>query len=80
LIGVLLGAFYLLHIAAFFLTANWFIGLTWTISLTAVIAMRVKKEESMMIDKFGDKYRLYMERTGRFLPNITINNQVNRKR
>ena len=61
-------AFYVLHVAVFFLTANWFLGLTWIIGLTALIFVRVKKEEAMMIEKFGDKYRLYIRNTGRFLP------------
>jgi protein-S-isoprenylcysteine O-methyltransferase Ste14 len=61
-------AFYLLHIAAFLLTANWFIGVTWTAGLTAIIFLRIDREEKMMLQIFGDKYRLYMARTGRFLP------------
>jgi protein-S-isoprenylcysteine O-methyltransferase Ste14 len=61
-------AFYLLHITAFLLTANWFIGVTWTAGLTAIIFLRIDREEKMMLQIFGDKYRLYMARTGRFLP------------
>jgi len=30
----------------------------------------MKREESMMIDQFGEKYRIYMESTGRFLPRL----------
>jgi protein-S-isoprenylcysteine O-methyltransferase Ste14 len=61
-------AFYLLHIAAFLLTANWFIGLTWTIGLTLVIFSRVRREEEMMLQVFGDRYFAYMQQTGRFMP------------
>ena len=63
-------AFYVLHIAVFFLTANWFIGLTWLAGLTIIIVLRVKREEAMLLARFGDKYNSYMERTGRFLPHI----------
>ena len=28
------------------------------------------KEEKLMIDQFGDEYRDYMKRTGRFLPRL----------
>ena len=63
-------AFYLLHLAVFFLTANWFIGVTWLAGLTAIILLRVKREEAMLLDKFGDEYRSYMEHTGRFTPNF----------
>jgi protein-S-isoprenylcysteine O-methyltransferase Ste14 len=29
---------------------------------------RVPKEEQMMIEAFGDEYKAYMQRTGRFFP------------
>ncbi|MDD4877023.1 MAG: isoprenylcysteine carboxylmethyltransferase family protein [Dehalococcoidales bacterium] len=61
-------AFYLLHLAVFFLTANWFIGVTWLVGLTVIILLRVKREEAMLLAKFGNKYSAYMERTGRFVP------------
>ncbi len=61
-------AFYILHIAAFFLTASWFIGITWITGLTLIVIIRVRREESMMIQRFGDDYRTYMKRTGRFFP------------
>ena len=61
-------AFYLLHIAAFLITANWFIGLTWIAGLTVIIFLRIDREEKMMLEIFGDRYRAYMQRTGRFLP------------
>jgi protein-S-isoprenylcysteine O-methyltransferase Ste14 len=65
--------FYLLHIAAFLLTSNWFIGMTWTIGLTIVIALRIQREELMMMERFGDRYRLYMENTSRFIPSLRLN-------
>jgi protein-S-isoprenylcysteine O-methyltransferase Ste14 len=61
-------AFYLLHIAAFLITANWFIGVTWISGLTVIIFLRIKREEKMMLEIFGSRYRSYMQRTGRFLP------------
>jgi protein-S-isoprenylcysteine O-methyltransferase Ste14 len=65
-------AFYALHIAAFLLTDNWFIGLTWILGLTAIILLRIDREEKMMLDRFGDDYAAYMKRTGRFLPAFKI--------
>jgi len=32
------------------------------------LLLRIPKEEGMMIEKFGDEYRTYMQTTGRFLP------------
>lgn len=61
-------AFYVLHLAVFFLTANWFIGVTWLAGLTITIALRMKREEAMLLTKFGEQYRAYMENTGRFVP------------
>jgi len=46
---------------------NWFIAL---LGLLAFIGMacRTPKEEANLIEKFGDEYREYMKRTGRFFP------------
>jgi protein-S-isoprenylcysteine O-methyltransferase Ste14 len=63
-------AFYLLHIAVFLLTANWFIGVTWLAGLTIIIFIRVQREEMMLRTRFGNQYSLYIERTGRFIPRI----------
>lgn len=49
------------------LTANWFIALTGLIALTLLVA-RTPVEERQLIEKFGDQYRQYMKRTGRFFP------------
>ena len=35
-----------------------------------LMAIRTPKEEASLIEKFGDEYREYMKRTGRFLPKI----------
>ena len=35
-----------------------------------LMAIRTPKEEANLIAKFGDEYREYMKRTGRFLPKI----------
>lgn len=33
-----------------------------------LILLRIPKEEQMLLNQFGDKYRAYMKRTGRLLP------------
>ena len=54
-------------IALALLTANWiFVGLA-VLSIAGTIA-RVPKEEQMMLEAFGDEYRTYMQRTGRYFP------------
>ena len=52
------------------LTANWLIGLSSLIVL-ALLAVRTPKEEQMLIERFGQQYRDYMARTGRFFPRMS---------
>ena len=48
---------------------NWFIA-TLGILTFILMAIRTPKEEANLIEKFGDEYREYMKRTGRFLPKL----------
>ncbi|MGH7381275.1 MAG: isoprenylcysteine carboxylmethyltransferase family protein [Candidatus Methylomirabilales bacterium] len=50
-------------------TANWFILASGAL-LFILIVIRTRKEEELLLTRFGDAYRGYMERTGRFLPQI----------
>jgi protein-S-isoprenylcysteine O-methyltransferase Ste14 len=47
--------------------ANWFLGLTGILTLALLIA-RTRIEEEKLVARFGDRYRGYMNDTGRFLP------------
>ena len=49
------------------LAANWFLGLC-GLTVFALLVLRTPIEEQKLIDKFGDQYREYMARTGRFWP------------
>ena len=49
------------------LAANWFIGVS-GILVMMLLTVRTPKEEQMLIDRFGQHYRDYMNRTGRFFP------------
>lgn len=48
---------------------NWFIALLGVFTFI-LMAIRTPKEEANLIEKFGDEYREYMKRTGRFLPKL----------
>lgn len=58
-----------LFLALGLLADNWFIGLLGILAFIAM-AIRTPKEEANLIEKFGDEYRAYMQRTGRFLPRL----------
>lgn len=51
---------------------NWFIA---ALGMLAFIGMasRTPREEANLIEKFGDEYREYMKRTGRFIPRLSFN-------
>jgi protein-S-isoprenylcysteine O-methyltransferase Ste14 len=49
--------------------ANWFIFLSGGLSFVLIV-VRARKEEENLLARFGDPYRAYVERTGRFLPRI----------
>ena len=51
------------------LTANWLIGVS-SVLVLALLIVRTPKEEKRLIEKFGQQYRDYMARTGRFVPRI----------
>ena len=48
-------------------SASWLIVIL-IVAAILVLYARIGKEETMMIEQFGDEYRAYMRRTGRFLP------------
>ena len=48
---------------------NWFIT-AFGILAFILMASRTPKEESTLVEKFGDEYREYMKRTGRYLPRL----------
>ena len=48
-------------------TANWFIFFTGMLAFLLIV-IRTRKEEENLLARFGDTYRAYVQRTGRFLP------------
>jgi protein-S-isoprenylcysteine O-methyltransferase Ste14 len=59
----------ILLVAAMLLTANVVVGLG-GIPMFALLAARSRLEEQRLREKFGDAYRDYQARTGRFLPRL----------
>ena len=65
--------FYLAAAVAFvansLVTANWFLALTGGITF-GLLVLRTRIEEDKLIERFGEDYKEYMKRTGRFLPRL----------
>ena len=56
--------------AILLLTRNWLVGGIPLVGLSVILLMRLPREERAMTEKFGDEYREYVKRTGRFLPRV----------
>jgi len=54
-------------IALALVTAHWIFVVLAVLAIAGLIA-RVPREEQMMIEEFGEEYKAYMQRTGRFFP------------
>ncbi len=63
-------ALFLSMAAILLLTRSWLVGGVPLVGLCVIVLLRVEREERVMIGKFGDAYRDYMKRTGRFLPRV----------
>jgi protein-S-isoprenylcysteine O-methyltransferase Ste14 len=61
-------SFFLLGVAQMLLLANWFAGLAGVVGAGILFVFRVRREEQMMLDSFGDDYRSYMAHTKRIIP------------
>jgi protein-S-isoprenylcysteine O-methyltransferase Ste14 len=61
-------AHFLWSMAQVLLLQNWIAGWGFLITLLPLYLARIKEEEQMMLDEFGDQYCSYMRKTGRLLP------------
>jgi protein-S-isoprenylcysteine O-methyltransferase Ste14 len=60
-------SFFLLGVAQLLLLPNWLAGFA-GIAGAGVFVFRVRREERMMLESFGEEYRAYMARTKRIVP------------
>jgi protein-S-isoprenylcysteine O-methyltransferase Ste14 len=49
---------------------NWIVGPANLVAFFVLFAVRVRSEEQMMADKFGDQYRNYLAKTKRLIPGM----------
>jgi protein-S-isoprenylcysteine O-methyltransferase Ste14 len=63
-------AFLLILGSTLFLSSNWLIGVCMIGMTSLEIFSRIRYEEALMTEYFGEQYRAYMEKTGRLLPRL----------
>jgi protein-S-isoprenylcysteine O-methyltransferase Ste14 len=61
-------AFWLWAVAQACLLPNWIAGPAGIVGFGTLFLLRVGREEAMMLEAFGEEYRVYRERTWRILP------------
>ena len=60
---------FVLAVCLTLITSLWWLAAGMGVPL-AILLLRTSQEEARLIDAFGDKYRNYMKRTGRFWPKL----------
>jgi protein-S-isoprenylcysteine O-methyltransferase Ste14 len=61
---------FLFGLAQGLMLSNWLAGWAGVITFAPLYLVRTPKEERMMMEHFGDRYRQYMEKTGRLWPRM----------
>ena len=62
-------AFFVAVVGGSIVAANWFVLLAGLVPIGFLVA-RTRIEEDKLVERFGDEYRDYMAKTGRFLPKV----------
>ena len=63
-------AFFIVGVGFSLVSANWLVAALYLGTLALMYVLRVSAEEQMMANRFGDRYRRYMEVTGRLVPRV----------
>ena len=61
-------AYFMNYIGGGLLSSNVVLTIIPATFFALMIALRIGEEETMLVEEFGDEYRAYMKKTGRFLP------------
>lgn len=59
-------------VAQMLMLHNWIAGFAYLIMVIPRTLVRIQKEEKVMLEKFGDEYRDYIEKTGGLLPRLDL--------
>jgi protein-S-isoprenylcysteine O-methyltransferase Ste14 len=52
------------------IAANWFLIAMALVAIALVRALVIPREETQLIERFGDEYRHYISRTGALIPRL----------
>ncbi len=63
-------AFILVLGSTLFISANWFVGFSWILMTVLDVVGRIRTEEALMSGRFGERYQVYMQHTGRLIPRL----------
>jgi protein-S-isoprenylcysteine O-methyltransferase Ste14 len=66
--------FILITLSILLIIANLFVAI-FTLLIIIMLYPISKREEQMLITQFGDQYRKYIQRTGRFFPRLRKHEQ-----
>jgi len=59
-------------IAQMMMLHNWIAGFVYLAVVIPRTLVRIQKEEKLMLDKFGNEYRSYLEKTGGIFPRLDL--------
>jgi protein-S-isoprenylcysteine O-methyltransferase Ste14 len=68
----LYSSYFLLTLGLFALSGNLLVGMSMLVYFLTV-AIRTPLEETMLVNRLGERYVAYQSRTGQFVPRLTIN-------
>ena len=63
-------ALFLYSIGQALVVPNWVVGPSYFVTFGILFALRIRAEERMMLETFGDEYAAYIARTKRLIPGI----------
>ncbi len=64
-------ASFLIHLVCMlFVSSNWLVGVVGLLSFGTSFVIRLKEEEEMMVEQFGDAYQDYKKKTKRIIPKL----------
>ncbi len=63
--------FFLCAIATILITAHYVVAVTGAVTALFMV-LRIRNEEAMLLERFGDEYRAYQETTGALMPKLRI--------